>query len=271
MIFLLPRDTFKRLPAMNLNTIRHDWITQKEESSYSVIPDEYCVLGIQVQGRIHLEKENSFQKLNVSGITGMMTGSKTFKATKNTVSFLIRIPPWILAKQVDIPLNEIVNESLSLDSIFPENAVRRLQEDCIREHEEDLESGSAWKKFQSEWKSKKSEPKYIAESIERIRLQSGETSISSLAASLGISQSKLEKDYKEFLGLSPKDYACLIRFRNALLLKNESSNLTDLAYRSGCYDQAHFIREFKKRTGQSPKRWFQAKDRSDQFWNQIHF
>ncbi|TGM08910.1 AraC family transcriptional regulator [Leptospira barantonii] len=249
---------------MNLNAIQHEWITQKEESSYSVIPDEYCVLGIQVQGRILLEKGNSFQKLNVTGITGMMTGSKTFKSTKNTVSFLIRIPPVILAKYVDLPLTEIINQSVSLDFIFPENVVRRLQENCIREYEEGLESGWAWKKFQSELKPLKSEPKYIAESMRRIRFQEGESSISSLAANLGISQSKLEKDYKVFLGFSPKDYACLIRFRKALLLKNESSNLTDLAYRSGYYDQAHFIREFKKRTGQSPKRWFQSENESAQ-------
>lgn len=248
---------------MNLNSIRYDWITQKEEADYSVIPDEYCVLGIQVQGRIHVHKENSFQKLNVSGITGMMTGSKTFRANQNTVSFLIRIPPVILARHVAVPLNEIVNQSVSLDSLFPENGVRSLHEDCIQEYEEGLESGWAWKRFQSELKPLKPEPKYFKESIQRIRSRAGEISISSLASNLGISQSKLEKDYKEFLGLSPKDYACLIRFRNALLLKKESSNLTDLAYRSGYYDQAHFIREFKKRTGQNPKQWFQNGNRFD--------
>ncbi|WP_425269774.1 helix-turn-helix domain-containing protein [Leptospira yasudae] len=50
-----------------------------------------------------------------------------------------------------------------------------------------------------------------------------------------------------------------MRFRNALRLKDESSNLTDLAYLSGYYDQAHFIRAFKRRIGKSPKKWFQAK------------
>ncbi|MDV6234096.1 helix-turn-helix domain-containing protein [Leptospira ellisii] len=241
---------------MDFAPVRHDWISKKENSEYSVIPDEYCVLGVQVRGRIEIFRGNSFQTLNPSGITGIMTRAKTFRSEKDTTSFLIRVPPILLAKYLNVPMSEIVNESLSLEDIFPKNAVHNLREDCISEYEEGKKPGWAWDRFRSELKLYKSEPESIRESMRRIRSQNGETSISSLASDLGISQSKLEKDYKLFLGLSPKEYAGLIRFRKTIDLKAESPNLTDLAYRSGYYDQAHFIREFKKRTGKSPKRWF---------------
>jgi len=34
------------------------------------------------------------------------------------------------------------------------------------------------------------------------------------------------------------------------------TNLTDLAYENGYYDQAHFIKDFKAFTGMSPKQFF---------------
>lgn len=243
---------------MDFEPILHDWISQKESSEYSVVPEEYCVLGVQVRGRINVYRENSFQTLDSTGITGIMTRSKTFRSEKDTTSFLIRIPPFLLASHIKIPMSEIVDQSLSLEDIFPISEVHNLREDCILEFLEGKKPGWAWNRFRSELRTFKEEPKYLRESIKRIRLQNGETSISSMASDLGISLSKLEKDYKLVLGLSPKEYACLVRFRKAVDLKVKSSNLTDLAHRAGYYDQAHFIREFKKRTGKSPKYWFRS-------------
>lgn len=250
---------------MNLDfqSIQLQRITQASTADYSIIPDEYCVLGVQVRGKIHTLKGNSFQALNIIGITGMMTEQKTFRSEQDTISFLLRITPNALAPYLPLPMSKIVNESIPLETLLPQNVVDDLREDCLQEFHENRESGWAWKRFLSGLTVHKEEPKYLSESLKKIRSQAGEISISTLAADLGISQSKLEKDYKLFLGLSPKDYASLVRFRNALRLKDESSNLTDLAYLSGYYDQAHFIREFKKRTGKSPKKWFQSKSTID--------
>ncbi|RHX82298.1 AraC family transcriptional regulator [Leptospira yasudae] len=263
MIFRFRANTFNQTMNLDLQSIQLQRITQASTADYSIIPDEYCVLGVQVRGRIHTLKENSFQALNVIGITGMMTEQKTFRSEQDTISFLLRIAPNSLAPYLPLPMNKIVNESIPLETLLSQNVVNDLQEDCLQEFHEDRESGWAWKRFLSGLKVHKEEPKFLSESLKKIRSRAGEISISSLASDLGISQSKLEKDYREFLGLSPKDYASLVRFRNSLRLKDESSNLTDLAYLSGYYDQAHFIREFKKRTGKSPKKWFRTKSTID--------
>jgi len=38
-----------------------------------------------------------------------------------------------------------------------------------------------------------------------------------------------------------------------MLLNHRSGNLTKIAYESDYYDQAHFIKDFKKFTGTTPK------------------
>ena len=38
-----------------------------------------------------------------------------------------------------------------------------------------------------------------------------------------------------------------------ILLNKESKSLTEIAYKSDYYDQAHFIKDFKEFTGTTPK------------------
>jgi AraC-like DNA-binding protein len=38
--------------------------------------------------------------------------------------------------------------------------------------------------------------------------------------------------------------------------KNENISLTELAYESAYYDQSHFISDFRKMTGLTPKQFF---------------
>ena len=55
-----------------------------------------------------------------------------------------------------------------------------------------------------------------------------------------------------------KKLAKTIRIQTTLkiLLNDEISSLTDLAYENEYFDQAHFIKEFKEFTGLTPKEFF---------------
>ena len=55
------------------------------------------------------------------------------------------------------------------------------------------------------------------------------------------------------IGISPAAFTSVIRFNRSLhLVLNTRSSLTSIAYDCGYYDQAHFIREFKRFTGIVP-------------------
>jgi AraC-like DNA-binding protein len=79
-------------------------------------------------------------------------------------------------------------------------------------------------------------------------------SIQKLADELGFSQRYLEKNFKKTVGLSPKTYSLIIRFKYMeQQLKNISAaRWRELNFASGYHDQNHFIKDFKRFTGLTP-------------------
>jgi len=66
---------------------------------------------------------------------------------------------------------------------------------------------------------------------------------------------KLERMYTKYVGVSANTYGSLNRFHNSLnrLLIKDFTKLSDLAYDHGYYDQMHFIKDFKRFAGDTPK------------------
>ena len=70
--------------------------------------------------------------------------------------------------------------------------------------------------------------------------------VNAVAAELGTSERNLRRVFRETLGLSPKEYAKLVRFRRAVDLARESApaGWASIAVAAGYYDQAHLIADF---------------------------
>lgn len=83
---------------------------------------------------------------------------------------------------------------------------------------------------------------------------SGSLNISDFCKRHSISSRQFERLFDKYVGTSPKSYCKIVRFQNSLkhLLSGSFERLSDVAYANGYYDQMHFIREFKKFTGQTP-------------------
>ncbi|WP_353098108.1 helix-turn-helix domain-containing protein, partial [Empedobacter brevis] len=69
----------------------------------------------------------------------------------------------------------------------------------------------------------------------------------------------LNRIFKKHLGKSPSEYRKIFRFRNSLLNKKESKNLTELSSKD-YYDQSHFIKDFKSITKRNPNQFFKEVD-----------
>lgn len=80
--------------------------------------------------------------------------------------------------------------------------------------------------------------------------------ISEFCEQNNISIRKLERMYNKYVGVSPVTYNTLNRFHQSLnqLLYNDYSLLTDIAYDNGYFDQMHFIKDFKRFAGCTPKK-----------------
>jgi AraC-like DNA-binding protein len=72
----------------------------------------------------------------------------------------------------------------------------------------------------------------------------------------------LERMYNKYVGVPANTYGTLNRFHSSLnrLLYNDFSKLSDLAYDHLYFDQMHFIKEFKRFAGYTPKEFVKKND-----------
>ena len=74
-----------------------------------------------------------------------------------------------------------------------------------------------------------------------------------LSKSYGLSERYIEKLFVDMVGITPSAFFSVYRFNKSLdLVLSSGLRLTSIAYDCGYYDQAHFIKEFKKFTGITP-------------------
>lgn len=76
-----------------------------------------------------------------------------------------------------------------------------------------------------------------------------------LADEVGVSVRHLERLFARDLGFAPKVVARVLRFQRALrsLMADQQIALSSLASAAGYFDQAHFIRDFRRFTGGVPR------------------
>lgn len=79
--------------------------------------------------------------------------------------------------------------------------------------------------------------------------------VSSVAASLGVSERHLRRVFREAIGMSPKQFARLARFRHALRAAREDrrGGWAGIAAAAGYFDQAHLIADFRAIAGTAPR------------------
>jgi AraC-like DNA-binding protein len=73
---------------------------------------------------------------------------------------------------------------------------------------------------------------------------------------------QLERMYIKYVGLSANTYNTLNRFHVSLnqLLHSKYNRFSDLAYDNEYFDQMHFIREFRRFAGDTPKNFVKSND-----------
>ncbi len=152
-----------------------------------------------------------------------------------------------------VPLVELLNDTTFLDALD--------RPDLLRLHARLSEASSLLARIQliEEWLISrlslgKARDPLIPASLTRLREREGQLPIPELARELAVSQRHLERLYQSQVGMSPKQYARLLRVETArLALKQMNGQSTaGLAAELGFFDQSHFIREFSIIIGMTP-------------------
>jgi transcriptional regulator GlxA family with amidase domain len=92
---------------------------------------------------------------------------------------------------------------------------------------------------------------WAATQIERAH---GTVRISDLAREIGVSRKHLNEWFQQQIGLSPKQYAGVVRFQRlvASLTQSPPPRWAELAEECGFYDQAHLVHDCRAFAGMTP-------------------
>ena len=91
--------------------------------------------------------------------------------------------------------------------------------------------------------------------VDRVLQLRGDVTIDALSDLAGVSRRSLELAFQDKVGISPKTFCRIVRFRQVFeaVTENEiSPSWLNLALDTGFFDQSHLIRDFRQFTGDSP-------------------
>lgn len=170
-------------------------------------------------------------------------------------TFAIRFYPYGFSNLVTIPIKNLSNKETALTSLFGEKTANEL-ESKITKAQNSSERIKVIEGFLlAKFNEKATINNIVKTTIEALLATKGSASISTILKEDISKRRQLERNFIKQIGVSPKQLGKVIRLQTALkmLLNRESENLTDIAYESDYFDQAHFIKDFKEFTGINPK------------------
>lgn len=222
------------------------------ESEYKVLPSSGLVIGFQYKGQLASIYNNSVHNLTSTGITGISDSYKIFKNSADIGSVLVYFTEIGFTHFASCPANELFNLSLSLDHVFEKSKVTEVEEKLYFASTDKLRIQIVEQFLVSQLQDVETD-KLIVEAIKLIYRSKGTIRIKELHERLFISQSPLEKRFRKVVGTTAKKFASIVRFNTVLDGLNATKSLTEICYENNFFDQAHFIKAFKKFTGDTPE------------------
>ncbi len=169
-------------------------------------------------------------------------------------TFAVSFYPYGFANFVTVPIKNLANKETPIASLFEEKIARELEQKIIRatnvgQRIQIMES------FLLERLNDRSTIDHIVRTtVDALLSTKGNAPINTILKEDLSKRRQLERKFAKQIGVSPKQLGKVIRLQTALkmLLNKGSESLTNIAYESEYYDQAHFIRDFKEFTGTTP-------------------
>lgn len=166
-----------------------------------------------------------------------------------------RMPPLGAYRVLDMPLGEIAHDVIELDEALGEE-VRAVHQQVGDLCDPGLQFAVLCDFVRRRVARSRVRVRADAQvAIDALVQSHGTERIDSVCRHLGVSRKHLGSVFRTHVGLSPKAYARMFRFRrviDALQSGRQPPDWAQLAVSCGYFDQAHFNHEFREFSGMSP-------------------
>ena len=195
-----------------------------------------------------------WRKLPHAFVVGVYKDAVIWKSTGGCRIFGIRMKPEALIEIFNIPAAMLANDYADIHDFFGRD-MSALTGSIIGETHVSNLIAYTERFLLGQMKYASRQMNYVSEATRMIRASKGNLRLETLSEQLYISERQLQRSFKDGIGISPKAYQRIIRFRNAYeYLQHTADNFSwaDVSYSFGYSDQAHVIRDFKQFTGAVP-------------------
>lgn len=213
-----------------------------------VLPSTGAVLGFQYRGRVRAGST----LLAPAGVTGIQSQARTYAYEPGTASLLIRFTPDGVGG-LGIPAAKLADQSVPLDALLAPPEIADVREQLLAAGDSAARIAVV-ERFLSR-RPYPSDP-LVRRALTLLDVEVGRAAVADVAHALGVSVRQLERRFLARVGVTPRRYIALRRLERVTTLAQSAPSLTAAALEAGYYDQSHFIRDFQRFVGASPRRYF---------------
>jgi AraC-like DNA-binding protein len=234
------------------------WVfaTEKDMTNQTFFPSGYIDFAVNISnGRASTIINGRPIDMPKVEVLGQLTKPTRLTVAGGTEVLIARIYPHANALFFPNPVSGFTNDSVDLDGVLGKESVefydRLINAGTIAQKVRELDLFL----LQRLHKSRKMDNKITM--LERICSHIGAEgelfNLKFLAGKYGFSERYIQKLFLDNVGLTPRAFFHIQRFNKSLeLIHAGEVSLTTIAYDCGYFDQAHFIKEFKRFTGLTP-------------------
>jgi AraC-like DNA-binding protein len=155
------------------------------------------------------------------------------------------------------PMSELTDQLLPLEELWGQDARDSLLEVRDRQSVAGRAAGALQGILQTAHAREPSSVPAVRRAVRIVQQAEVLPRVGELAEDLGLSERQLRRGFDEVIGVSPKRFLRIARFRRVLRSARaaERADWARLAEQHGYFDQAHLIADFREMTGVTPSRF----------------
>lgn len=236
-------------------------IESQGEMTNRVLPNTSLAIAFCYKGQVSYISDTKQEHLPTSTISGLRKSVRLIRYLENTATIIVLFKETGAKAFFNEPIYELFEESICLDNFIKQHTIAIIEEQ-LAESQNNIQRVAIIEQFLLSKLYNYTADKLISTAVEKIHLANGAIKIKDLADTLYISNDAFEKRFRRVVGTSPKRFSTIIRLESIVKQKQSAQNFADIAFNAGYYDQAHFNKDFKVFTGQTPTEFY----KSSTFW-----
>ena len=202
---------------------------------------------------------------------GMMSGAILVCSDHPVRTVAVRFKPGAAGRFLDLPLQALTDQRADMDQLWGRGDAERLADELWTDDlpdraRLDLIETELMRRLRASLRDSAAGgagAAMVGQALAAIDASGGALRIEQLAAGLGVSRQHFAAQFRQRVGLTPKLYARISRFRRATAMLGDlraagGADWAQLALDCGYFDQSHLIHDFQDFAGSAPQGFLRA-------------